>query len=63
MERTEDVSGVSGTGIVAEGCEYSDGAVVMKWRTYNSSLVVYKNIKECEFIHGHEGRTKIVWID
>jgi hypothetical protein len=28
--RNEDVSGVSGTGIVAEGVEFSDGTVAMR---------------------------------
>lgn len=63
LERAEDVSGVSGTGRVAEGVEFSDGTVVMKWMTYTSSLGVYLNIKELDFVHSHEGRTKVVWID
>ena len=29
FKRTEDVSGISGTGIVAEGVEFTNGKVVM----------------------------------
>jgi hypothetical protein len=63
LKRTEDVSGVSGTGTVAEGVELSNGKVCMQWLSSNSSLVIYDCIKEVETIHGHEGRTSVVFID
>jgi hypothetical protein len=63
LERTEDVSGVSGTGVVAEGVEWTDGQVTMHWFGTHSSLVIYKNIKEVQMIHGHEGRTAIRWLN
>jgi len=63
FERTEDVSGVSGVGTVAEGIEFSDGHVVLSWIGYHSSTVIYQCMKDCESIHGHEGRTKIKWLD
>jgi len=62
LVRNEDVSGVSGTGVVAEGVIYFDGQVSMKWKAEVNSLVVYKNIRELEIIHGHGGRTKIVYL-
>lgn len=63
LVRDHDVSGVSGTGIVAEGCELSNGSVVMTWLSTHHSIVIYPNIKEVESVHGHEGSTKIVWLD
>lgn len=63
LNRVEDFSGVSGTGIVAEGVELSNGQCVLRWRTKHSSLCIYNSILELELIHGHEGRTKVVWID
>jgi hypothetical protein len=61
--RTTDVSGISGTGIVAEGVQFHTGQCVLCWRTDKSSIAVYGSIEELELIHGHEGATKIVWLD
>lgn len=63
LERDEDVSGMSGTGVVAEGCEFSSGLVTMTWLSHFTSVVFYQNIKEVQTIHGHEGRTRIAWLD
>lgn len=62
LHRTEDPSGVSGTGVVAEGWESSDGHwVVLLWLSSTPSLGVYRDIREVELLHGHEGKTRIVW--
>ena len=61
FERAEDVNGVSGTGIVAEGIEFTDGTIVIHWLSHTPSTNVYANAKSVESIHGHGGRTKIVW--
>jgi hypothetical protein len=64
LERDVDVSGISGTGIVAEGVEFSDGAVVIRWVTgKHRSTVVWPGIADVEAIHGHGGATRIVWDD
>lgn len=60
LERVEDVSGTSGTGIVARGVILPSGTCVLEWLTFHSSICVYKNIDDVEKIHGHEGRTKVV---
>ena len=59
--RIEDESGVSGTGIVAEGVEFADGQCVMSWLTRYHSIAVYPSAAELEQIHGHHGKTKILW--
>lgn len=59
--RHEDVTGISGTGVVAWGCQFPDGCAVLRWATQHSSTAVYNSIGDIEAIHGHEGRTEIRW--
>lgn len=65
LQRDVDVSGVSGVGIVAEGVEFSDGTVVVRWISAGnpSSTVVWPDMAAVEHIHGHGGATRIVWLD
>ena len=70
LVRTEDVHGSSGVGVVAEGVAFSDfqGPVAMRWLglgdTPQSIVVFYEcGIRDVRAIHGHEGRTEIVWLD
>jgi len=60
LVREEDISGVSGTGIVAEGVEFEDGQVVMRWCN-TGSLCIYADIDIVRLVHGHEGRTEVVF--
>jgi hypothetical protein len=61
LKRIEDESGVSGTGIVAEGIQFSNGKCVLAWMTELQSVAVYDSIEELEAIHGHDGKTLICW--
>lgn len=64
FERFEDASGVSGTGNVAEGCLFTDtGEVVLHWLGKHGSLNIYHSIEDVNFIHGHDGKTIIVFDD
>lgn len=66
LHRDEDVSGVSGTGIVAEGVAFSDGGpVALRWTSEWPTSVVFhdRGIESLEAVHGHNGRTRIVWLD
>lgn len=63
LQRHHDVSGTSGTGIVARGVVLPSGACVMEWLTFHSSIAIYKNIEDVEKIHGHEGATVLVMGD
>lgn len=63
LHRTEDKSGVSGVGAVAEGCEFTNGVCALTWLTRFRSVAMYQSIKELEAVHGHEGATRVVWID
>jgi hypothetical protein len=57
LYRQTDVTGVSGTGIVAEGVQFSDGTCAMRWRTEISSTAVYASLEDLVKIHGHDGAT------
>lgn len=61
--RLEDETGISGTGIVAEGVQFKTGKCALGWLTEVSSIAIYDNIGELEQIHGHEGKTIVRWID
>lgn len=63
LVRDEDVSGTSGTGIVAEGILFSTGKAVINWTTKYMSVAVYDSIAELEIIHGHQGKTRIEMVD
>lgn len=63
LVRTEDYSGVSGTGEVAEGVVFSTGKAVMSWNTDTSSIAVYESATDLVNIHGHQGRTKVIFDD
>lgn len=65
LVRAEDVSGISGTGVVAEGVQFQDGQCVLCWTNHGSnhgSVAVYHNLDTLLLIHGHEGKTKVVWV-
>jgi hypothetical protein len=61
LHRDEDETGISGTGFVAEGVEFYDGSCAMRWRSPLKSTTVYESIRVVEELHGHGGRTRIVW--
>ncbi len=61
--RYEDVSGVSGTGAVAEGCVFSDGSVALRWRGAYASTAIWPDIDAVIAVHGHSGATVVRWLD
>jgi len=63
LVRKEDVSGVSGTGVVAEGVEFHDGQVAVSWYGRYHCVSIWPSIKDVEAIHGHEGRTTVEWAE
>lgn len=65
LHRVVDVTGVSGTGIVAEGVAFSDGSVALRWLSEWPTSVVFhdRGVESIEHVHGHGGATRIVWID
>jgi hypothetical protein len=63
LQRDVDESGISGAGRVADGVQFSIGLCVLVWLTGLRSFGCYENIQDLEEIHGHEGKTRVVWID
>lgn len=61
--RREDETGVSGTGVVAEGVRFSDNTVALRWLTESTSTSVYENMETVKAIHGHAGRTVTIFED
>lgn len=62
LRRNEDASGVSGTGIVAEGVCFSNGKVALHWLSCMGAVNVYDSMQVCETLHGHDGKTVIEWV-
>lgn len=74
FKRIEDESGTSGTGIVAEGVEFSDGSVMIHWFNEDNPDTDTTNdgfsfkpgpdgVGDSRKVHGHGGLTQIVFHD
>lgn len=63
INRINDVSGTSGTGVICEGCVFSDGKVAIRWLGDFGSSVWWDNLESCMYIMGHGGNTIVEWID
>jgi hypothetical protein len=64
LHRSHDISGISGTGIVAFGTAYPGGTTTLAWCAGDiTSVTVYDSPENVLQIHGHQGATHLVWID
>ena len=63
LDRSKDVSGVSGTGVVAEGVMFSDGTAALRWCVGLRSTALYNSMNDLVAIHGHNGSTTVRWLD
>jgi len=65
LHRITDITGVSGTGVVADGVVFPDGVVALRWRSDWPTSVVFhdRGIESVQAVHGHGGATRIVWLD
>jgi hypothetical protein len=62
LYRSEDESGVSGVGVVAYGCVFPSGVVVLNWRGEEGSVSVWPSMESMIKIHGHQGKTVVQWL-
>ena len=62
LYRERDVTGVSGEGTVAHGVQFADGTVVLRWLGVNPSTVVWGSLEAAMSVHGHDGKTRVVWL-
>ena len=60
LNRTEDESGVSGTGRVAQGFIFDNGKVTVTWLSDRPSVTVYDSIGEVHANHGHGGKNEVI---
>lgn len=66
LDRGHDESGVSGTGIILEGVEFSDGRCAGRWMTETSSVVIWDSFEDFWTIHvaSHpSNRSRVVFSD
>ena len=63
LQRNTDASGVSGVGNVAEGCQFDTGWCALIWLTGKAAMSYYPDIETLDNIHGHQGMTKVIWVD
>lgn len=62
LQRHEDPTGVSGVGQVAEGVEWSDGTVSLRWKGDDACTTFWdKGIASVEAVHGHGGMTEVLY--
>jgi hypothetical protein len=63
MVRDVDVTGISGTGSIAQGVVFADGTTVIHWQVGKPSTAVWVRLQDAIDVHGHEGLTRFVWLD
>ncbi|MCX5562749.1 hypothetical protein [Streptomyces sp. NBC_00038] len=64
FRRHEDVSGVSGEGRIADGVQWPDGSLSIRWRGPHPKIdFCDRGVDTAEFVHGHDGLTELVFID
>jgi hypothetical protein len=61
--RERDATGMSGTGVVAEGVEFTDGTVAMRWLSEYRSTALWSDITAAMKVHGHNGFTHVQWLE
>lgn len=60
LKRNEDISGISGTGIVAEGTIFYNGKVALIWKSDTPCISIWDGIDHVMKVHGHNGKTEII---
>ncbi len=62
LHRIEDETGVSGTGLIADGVLFSDGTCALRWLTKHRSTALYEDLATLVTIHGHGGKTRVAFV-
>ena len=63
LYRIDDPTGVSGTGIVAEGVHFRNNKVALTWLRGATSISIWDSMRDMVQVHGHDGATRVRWID
>lgn len=62
LHREGTPNDVLGSGVVAEGVEFSDGAVALRLIKARR-MAQYHDVRHMWSIHGYTGLTRLVWVD
>lgn len=66
LYRHEDMTGPSGTGVIAMGVLWYDGSASIQWLQTYASIVYWPSpnaLEAIEKVHGHHGKTEVIWMD
>lgn len=64
LQRDTDITGISGTGRIADGVLWADGTVSLRWRSSTPKIdFADGGMATIESVHCHGGATRIVWVD
>jgi hypothetical protein len=64
LVRYRDNSSISGTGVVAEGTEWTDGSASLRWHgEYPTTTFFETGVRAIEAVHGHGGDTTVVFTE
>ena len=61
--RQDDHTGVSGTGVVAEGVAFTDKSVAIRWLSPTPSTATWNSVEDAIKVHGHGGKTLVMFRD
>lgn len=61
LRRHQDLTGITGVGIVAEGVIFTDGSCAMRWLSELTSVVIFHAVEDILTIHGHQGQTELIY--
>lgn len=63
LYRHRDVTGKSGTGVVACGVEWPDSTAALRWMTEHQTTVHWdEGVAGILAVHGHDGATELRWL-
>ena len=63
LVRHADPSGVSGTGVVASGVQFTDGTLDLRWICSQPATTHTHNNDDLITYQGHGGKTVVRWLD
>lgn len=63
LYRRRDVTGISGTGVVAEGTQFSDGSIALRWLGDWPATAVWPSLDGVIAVHGHVSASEVQWLD
>lgn len=63
LYRHRDISGTSGTGVVAWGTQFPDEAAALRWNGPHPSTAAWASVEDILAVHGHGGATVVRWLD